>query len=163
QLAGHVGEMELLLEVSQAVSGTIDLPEQLDSLGREMCRRLGVNEFSVMLIDDATHELVIEAAAGEEGTKARGMRFHLGEGIAGEAAARGDTIYVADVQKDPRYLPLKGRRGRGALLAVPLRSKGRVLGVMNLKRPRPDSFTMQEVRLAEAIGAQAALSIANAR
>ena len=38
-----------------------------------------------------------------------------------------------------------------------------MLGVMNLKRPRPDSFTMQEVRLAEAIGAQAALSIANAR
>src|SRR5205823_4920399 len=124
QLAAHIGEMELLLEVSQAVSGTIDLPEQLDSLGREMCRRLGVNEFSVMLIDDATHELVIESAAGEAAAKARGARLHLGEGIAGAAAANGDTIYVPDVQKDPRYLPSQGRRGRGALLAVPLRSKG---------------------------------------
>src|SRR5205823_12448369 len=123
----------------------------------------GVNEFSVMLIDDATHELVIESAAGDAAAKARGARLHLGEGIAGAAAANGDTIYVPDVQKDPRYLPSQGRRGRGALLAVPLRSKGRVLGVMNLKRVRTDSFTAREMRLAEAVAAQAALSIANAR
>ncbi len=38
-----------------------------------------------------------------------------------------------------------------------------MLGVMNLNRPRVDSFTRQEVRLAEAIAAQAALSIAGAR
>jgi len=39
-------EMELLLEVSKAVSGTLDLPEQLETLGRHVCDRLGISEFS---------------------------------------------------------------------------------------------------------------------
>jgi diguanylate cyclase (GGDEF)-like protein len=164
QLEAHIGEMELLLEVSKAVSGTIDLPEQLETLGKQVCARLAVNDFSVMLVDDVTHQLVIEAAAGEHASQARGARFHLGEGVAGEAAAQGHTIYVRDVEKDPRYVALPGRkRAPGALLAVPLRSKGRALGVMNLSRPRTDSFSAQEIRLAEAIGSQAALSIAGAR
>src|SRR5258708_32662600 len=34
---------------------------------------------------------------------------------------------------------------------------------MNLNRPRPDSFSKKEIRLAETIAAQAALAIANAR
>jgi diguanylate cyclase (GGDEF)-like protein len=164
QLEAHIGEMELLLEVSKAISSTIDLPEQLQTLGKQVCARLGVIEFSVMLLDESTHELVIEATAGQATSRSRGARFHLGEGIAGEAAAKGQTIYVPDVEKDPRFLPLPNRRRTpGALLAIPLRNKGRVLGVMNLDRPRPDSFTKQEIRLAEAIAAQAALSIAGAR
>ncbi|TMA45969.1 MAG: diguanylate cyclase [Deltaproteobacteria bacterium] len=149
RLGAHVGEMELLLEVSNAISGTLDLPELLATLGRQVCARFGVSEFSVMLLDDATDQLVVEAVAGDAPRNARGMHFHLGEGITGEVAARGQTVYVKDVAKDPR--------------SAPLRSKGRILGVMNLNRPREDDFSAQEIRLAEAIGAQAALAIANAR
>src|SRR5205807_5787844 len=88
QLEAHIGEMELLLEVSKAVSGTLDLPEQLEELGNQICARFGLVEFSVMLIDDASHQLVIEAIAGEADRSSRGQRFHLGEGIAGEVAAK---------------------------------------------------------------------------
>jgi len=89
----------------------------------------------------------------------RGQRFHLGEGIAGEAAAKGQTIYVSDVARDPRYVRRRGlRRPSGALLCVPLRSKGRVLGVMNFIRARPYAFDEQEIRLAEAIAANSAPS-----
>jgi diguanylate cyclase (GGDEF)-like protein len=164
RLEAHVGEMELLLETSKAVSGTLDLPEQLGTLGRNVCERFGITEFSVMLVDDNTHQLVIEALAGSAPRNARGMRFHLGEGISGETAARGETLYVPDVAREPRYLHYKGQsRSVGSFLSVPLRTKGRILGVMNFNRPRPDAFSPQEIRLAEAIAVQAALAIANAR
>src|SRR5436190_355227 len=81
RLEAHVGEMELLLEVSKAVSGTLDLPEQLETLGHHVCTRFGITEFSVMLVDEVTHQLVIEAVAGTAPRNARGMRFHLGEGV----------------------------------------------------------------------------------
>jgi len=163
RLEAHVVEMELLLEVSKAVSGTLDLPELLETLGRHVCDRLRISEFSVMLIDDSTDQLVVEAVAGTA-PRARGTRFHLGEGVSGAAAARGETLYVPDVGKDPRYLHYKSEtRSIGSFLSVPLRTKGRVVGVMNFNRPQVDAFTVQEVRLAEAIAAQAALAIANAR
>src|SRR5258708_24945095 len=93
QLAEHVREMELLLEVSKAVSGTLDLPEQLQELGKQVCARLSISEFSVMLLDETTHQLVIEAVAGEVPAAARGMRLPLRPGVTGEAAARGPTLY----------------------------------------------------------------------
>ena len=164
QLEARIGEMELLQEVSKAVSGTLDLPEQLEQLGRQICARLAVDEFSVMLIDEATHHLVIEAVAGNMPPSMRGMRFHLGEGIAGEVAAHAQTISVPDIEKDDRYLHFKGQhKGKGSFVAVPLRAKGRVLGVMNLSRPATFAFSPQEVRLAEAVAAQASLAISNAR
>src|SRR6185369_3550714 len=164
RLAAHVDDMELLLEVSNAISGTLDLPELLQTLGRLACTRFGVSEFSVMLIDDATHQLVIEAVGGAAPRNVRGIRFHLGEGVAGEVAARGETIFVGDVSRDPRYLQdRRHARTTGSFLSVPLKSKGRVLGVMNFNRPGIEAFSSQEIRLAEAIAAQAALAIANAR
>jgi diguanylate cyclase (GGDEF)-like protein len=164
RLAAHVGEMELLLDVSNAISRTLDLPELLQTLGRLVCDRFGVSEFSVMLIDDATHQLVVEAVAGAAPRNIRGMRFHLGEGVAGEVAARGQTISVGDVSRDPRYLQdRRHARTSGSFLAVPLKSKGRILGVMNFNRPGLEAFSPQEIRLAEAIAAQGALAIANAR
>src|SRR5882672_8123568 len=144
RLEAHVGEMELLLDVSNSVSGTLDLPEQLGMLGRQVCDRFGISEFSVMLSDETTHQLVIEAVAGTVPRNARGMRFHLGEGISGEAASRGETIYVPDVAREPRYLHYKGQsRSVGSFLSVPLRTKGRMFGVMNFNRPRVDAFNSQ--------------------
>ncbi len=164
QLEAHIGEMELLLEVAKALSGSLDLPEQLETLGRQICARMATDDFSVLLVDEGTHQLVVEAVAGKAPAGARGMRFHLGEGITGEVAAQGKTIYVPDVEQDARFLHYKSaRRQAGSFLAVPLRAKGRMLGVMNLSRVRVDAFTPQEIRLTEALAAQAALSIANAR
>ena len=163
-LAAHAAEMELLLEVSKAVSGTLDLPELLQELGKQVCARLRIAEFSVLLLDEGSHHLVVEAVAGEVPKTARGTRFHIGEGIAGEVAAKGETLYAPDVARDPRYLHYKGHaRTVGSFLAVPLRSKGRIVGVMTLNRRQVDAFSAQEMRLAEAIAAQAALAIANAR
>ena len=163
-LAAHVNEMELLLAVAASLSGTLDLPQQLQELGHRVCEGFGIDEFSVMLIDEASQQLVIEAVAGMAPVGMRGMRFHIGEGITGRAAARGETIYVRDVERDPNYLHYKGQRyNTGSFLAVPLRAKGSVAGIMNLNRPKVDGFSSQEIRLAEAIAAQAALAITNAR
>jgi len=163
-LGERAREMELVLEVARSLSGTLDLREQLEELGRHTCVQLGVDEFSVLLVDEATQQLVIEAVAGNAPTSARGMRFSTGEGVVGDAAARGETIYVPDVEKDSRYLHYKGhKRSVGSFLAVPLRAKGRVVGVMNLNRPEKAAFQEQEIRIAEAIAAQAGLAIQNAR
>ncbi|GAC1345598.1 MAG: hypothetical protein NVSMB23_21950 [Myxococcales bacterium] len=164
RMAAHVREMELLLGVAASLSGTLDLPQQLADLGRKVCEGFDIADLSVMLIDDATQQLVVEAVAGEAPAGARGMRFQIGEGVAGQAAARGETIYVPDVSQDPRYLHYKGsRQNTGSFVAVPLRVKGRVVGILSLNRPRAGAFTPQEIRLAEAIASQAALAITNAR
>jgi nitrate/nitrite-specific signal transduction histidine kinase len=164
QLAAQKAETELLLEVSRTLSGALDLSGQLEALGREVCARLGLSQLSVMLLDDATHELYVEALAGEFRKEARGLRLRLGEGVAGEAAEGGKTLYVPDVTRESRFQNGDaGRQPRGSFLAIALRSKGNVLGVMTFSRAHAGGFTPRDIRLAEAVAAQAALSISNAR
>src|SRR5256886_16804098 len=67
RLAAHVREMELVLDVSKALSGTLDLPQQLEQLGRLVCAALRVDEFCALLLDETTHQLVVEAAPGPGG------------------------------------------------------------------------------------------------
>src|SRR5207302_3219747 len=164
RLAAHVREMELLLDVSKALSGTLDLPEQLEQLGRLVCAALRVDEFCALLLDETTHQLVVEAVAGQGLAAARGMRFRLGEGVSGAAAAQGKTMYVPDVQRDRHYLHYKGlRKTTGSFLCVPLRAKGRIVGVMNLNRPAVDGLSPQEIRLAAVVFARAGWALAAAR
>ncbi|HEY2029533.1 MAG TPA: diguanylate cyclase [Myxococcales bacterium] len=160
KLAGHVAEMELLLQISKDLGGTMDLPEQLEILGEQLCERFRVSQFSLMLIDEQSGQLVVEAVAGEVPQAVRGTRVALGEGIAGGAAKSGQGVYVPDLQQEP-HTGLFSERG--SLLCLPLLARGHVLGVLNLTRPVANGFTPQEIRLAEAVASQAALSIANAR
>jgi diguanylate cyclase (GGDEF)-like protein len=164
QLEAHVIEMELLLEISRALGGTIDLPEQIEILGEQFCARFRVTQFSLMLYDEATQELVVEATAGDFPANLRGMRFVPGQGVSSETARTGKRVYVTDIEQDPRYQHTNSaKKDRGSMVSLPLIARGHVLGVLNLTRPIPNAFSPQEIRLAEAVAGQAALSIANAR
>jgi diguanylate cyclase (GGDEF)-like protein len=164
QLEAHVAEMELLLEISKALGRTIDLPEQLEVLGDQLCTRFGLRSFALLLLDEETRELVIEAVAGGLPPTLRGTRIALDHGVSGETASTAARVYVPDIEAEARYIhPDSERKDRGSMLSLPLLARGRVLGVLNLTRPAVNGFTPQEIRLAEAIAGQASLSIANAR
>ena len=164
KLEVYLRELELLVQVAKALGGTLDLPEQLAQLGQLVRGGLAVGECSLLLLDDATSELAVEAVVGDSPNAVRGARFRIGEGITGQVAARGETIYVPDVEADERFLQAKGSgHVTGSFVGVPLRAKGKLVGVMNLYRAKVGQFTPGELRLAEAIAAQAGLAIGNAR
>ena len=54
-------------------------------------------------------------------------------------------------------------RGETSVLAVPLLSRGRLIGVMTLHETAARTYTPQELSLAKALGEQAAVALANAQ
>ena len=159
-LEAHVAEMELLLEVSKGLSASMGTVTGLEAVGQQLCARMGVDGVSVLRLDEEKRELVVAAVAGSVPPGARYKRFQLGEGISGEAAAKGVTLYVPDVEQDPRYLHYKGvGHDVGSFVAVPLRWRGAVIGCLDVHRRATSAFTPKELRLTEAIAAQAALLV----
>ncbi len=82
-------------------------------------------------------------------------------------ARRASRCSLEDAPADPRFSPrfddAAGRR-TGSVLAVPLRSKGRVLGVMELAEPaQGQPFDPDDLRTLEALADYAAIAIDNAR
>jgi GAF domain-containing protein len=67
-------------------------------------------------------------------------RFPISQGLAGAALEAKQSIMVADVHKDPRYLPTFG--STQSEIVVPIASEsGKVIGLIDVESEKLDAFT----------------------
>ena len=103
--------LSTLLEVSQALSGTLNLKAAMQRVLQTLIRHHSVVRGMVTLLRDG--ELHVEAAEGFE-DRARALRFRVGEGITGKVVESGKPIVVPRVSKEPSFLNLAPRRPENA-------------------------------------------------
>ena len=101
--AGEIRKLSTLLEASQALSSTLDLKEGLQRVLEILGRHHGAVRSTVVLIDEQSGDVQVEAASGAV-TRARRVRYQVGEGITGEVMATGKPIVVPRVSREPRFL-----------------------------------------------------------
>jgi Nif-specific regulatory protein len=99
--------LSTLLEVSQALSGTLNLKAALQRVLGTLIRHHSVERGMVTLLKDS--ELHVEAVEGFE-DRARTLRLAVGEGITGKVVESGKPIVVPRVSKEPQFLNLAQRR-----------------------------------------------------
>jgi GAF domain-containing protein len=119
---------------------------------------------SVLLLDEASDELVFAAVVGEGEDTLLGRRFPAGNGIAGWVLGTRQPLVLADVTTDPRFsadtAQSTGYVPKG-IMAVPLLHGEEALGVLEvLDRPADARFRMEEVDLLGLFGIQAAAALA---
>ncbi|MBM3820245.1 MAG: GAF domain-containing protein [Acidimicrobiia bacterium] len=103
--------LSTLLEISQALSGTLNLKAAMQRVLVILMRHHGVVRGMVTLLREG--ELLVEAAEGFD-DRARTVRYKAGEGITGKVVASGKPIVVPRVSKEPEFLNRAGRRGDGS-------------------------------------------------
>jgi len=101
---------------------------------------------------------------------ARGdVTIAAGTGVVGQATDRGQPVSVPDVLADPAIrMPEQYRRGLEltgirALLGVPLRVKGEIIGSLMIADKLGRVFTTTDISILEVFADQAALALENAR
>src|ERR671918_1392987 len=99
--------LSTLLEVSQALSGTLNLKAAMQRVLGILMRHHGVVRGMVTLLREG--ELLVEAAEGFE-DRARSVRYKVGEGITGKVVESGKPIVVPRVSKEPAFLNIAPRR-----------------------------------------------------
>ena len=99
--------LSTLLEISQALSGTLNLKSSLQRVLVTLIRHHSVVRGMITLLRE--NELQVEAAEGFE-DRARVVRFTLGEGITGKVVESGRPIVVPRVSREPAFLNLAPRR-----------------------------------------------------
>ena len=116
---------------------------------------------SILLLDEATNELVFEAVVGEGEESLLGQRFPAGTGVAGWVLATRTPLVIEDVGADPRFAKDvaedTGYVPQG-LMAVPLLHDERALGVLEVL-DRQSHFTLQEMELLGLFASQAAIAL----
>ncbi len=111
-------------------------------------------------------ELVLRASKNPHPEIIDRLKLKLGEGITGWVAEHREPAAVPrNAMKDPRFkffndLP---EDRFAAFLSVPLMSRGRLVGVINLQNRSPHNYTKREISMISTVGTMAGAEIEMAR
>ena len=158
-------ELAAFLEASRAANEPTDLPRRLDTILASAIGLLGGDEGSIQLLDETGGILEIAAASGIPDELIRSERVPVGHGISGHVAATGQPLLLpsaVDVQRFVGFVE-KERQIHGAV-CVPLRARGRTIGVLNVDIMQPGRrFNEHDLRTATLFAENAALAIQNSK
>src|SRR5918993_5486644 len=126
--------LSTLLEVSQALSGTLNLKASLQRVLSILARHHGAIRGMVTVLRDG--ELQVEAAEGFE-DRARSVRYRVGEGITGKVVESGKPIVVPRVSREPALLNRAARRGEAgkqelSFICVPVLQSRVTIGALGV-------------------------------
>ena len=133
----HDSELATLVDITQALSGTLHLNAAMTRVLELLAERLGCVRSQIALLHD--RHLVIEAAH-RYGPRALGTRYALGEGIVGSVADSGRPVVVARISREPGFLRRAARRPELprqdlTFICVPLLLNRRAIGTLAVDLP----------------------------
>jgi signal transduction histidine kinase len=152
-----------LQALTDAALAHLELDAVLSTLLVRTREVLSVDTCAVLMLDEATNELVARAAVGIEEEVEQGVRIPVGGGFAGRVAATKEPVILDDVDHADVLNPILRQKGIKSMLGVPLLVGSRVIGVLHVGTLVPRTFEEDDVELLQFVGDRAAIAIDHAR
>ncbi|HKP12128.1 MAG TPA: sigma 54-interacting transcriptional regulator [Blastocatellia bacterium] len=159
----EIKKLSTLLEVSQALSGTLNLKAALHRVLEILEQQHGMIRSAVMFLNEENNELTIEAANGITADGQR-QRYRLGEGIMGRVVESGKPVVVPQVSREPLFLhraaPRRDlSRQELSFIAVPITLNRKAVGAIGVdlkfKKDRDFDRAVRFLRVIASMIAQA--------
>ncbi len=119
---------------------------------------------SILLVDG--NELEFKIVKGGKADELLGRRITAETGVGGWVVRHGSPLYIHDVSKDDRFDAhvddATGFRTK-SILAVPLISKGRTIGVIELLNKKSGKYSGKDIDLVSYLADQTAISLERAK
>src|SRR6266849_4372930 len=140
--ASESRRLSTLLDVSQALSGTLNMRSALHRVLEILAKHHGAVRSMVTLLQDNC-ALQVEASDGLD-AQAHAVRYRIGEGIIGRVVESGKPIVIPRVSKEPTFLNRASKRPELpreelSFIAVPILVNRRAMGALGVDlRFKPD-------------------------
>lgn len=149
-----------LVELGRTISASLDLDQLFTTTMKRVAETTGVESYALFMLDETTGKLVTRtlSGAGTEGLQDRA--FTLGEGLAGRVHQnRSPETHSASASFPWPDVPSHVR----SVVALPLVSSDRTLGVLLLYSPAPNAFSDRQTAYFSAVAKQIAIALENAQ
>ena len=159
-----IDDLLVFHQLARSLTSSFDLDAILRTILVHMERFIEAEMWTLLMLDEGRQELYYALAAGGEEAVLRDLRVKVGEGVAGWVVQHGETLIVPEAENDPRLNeahPAKARNVR-SVIAMPLRGRKGVQGVIEILNPRPDQLTDYTIAFLHILADHAAIAIENA-
>jgi len=155
-------QSQIFLDLSVSMSSSLDVKKILQAMTRELVKALRIKAASVRLLDEEKLTVKLVASFGLSEKYLNKGPILADKNIA--RALKGETIYIRDVLSDPgvQYRKEKKEEGIVSMLYVPIKSRDKIIGVLNIYSSWAREFTEDEIMLVTALAFQGGLAISNA-
>mgnify|MGYP001082687428 CR=1 FL=1 len=157
-------QFQVISEVGRRMTTILAVDELLGEIVRLIKETLGYYLVGIALVEG--DELIFKAGAGGIWELPRFQPPHLKvgqEGITGWVARSGEPLLVPDVSQESRYYSLPQASEIQSELAVPLKTKEAVIGVLHVQSDHLNAFDESDLAVLQSLAHQAAIAIENAR
>lgn len=157
--------MEALAGLARTMAEDNYLDRILQTISEMMAETLDAPVCSIMLVDEDRRELVISAARCSSPEYLHKMPLKIEDSLIGRVVREGRPIMIPNVveEKQYRYPELARKTGLASLLSVPLITREKVIGTINIYSREVRPFSEDEMGFVNVVAGQAAIAIENAR
>jgi GAF domain-containing protein/HAMP domain-containing protein len=166
QMGYRATQLQTLSEVARSITSVTDLEQLLFSVTRLTSDRFNFYHVGIFLCDENSEYAVLRAANSEGGKRmlARQHRLKIGQtGIVGHVAGSGEPRIATDVGNDAAFFNNPDLPETRSEMALPLKSGGSVIGVIDVQSTFENAFSEDDVRLFSALADQVSIAIDNNR
>jgi two-component system, NtrC family, sensor histidine kinase KinB len=150
--------MSALAESSLAITTALGTEDILQRVLKQVHQALDVEAVSLALISADGKMIEIKEATGPVASEVRGLKLKIGQGIVGQVARTGKAAIIPDTTKDPHF-NARVDKNTGfqtrAIACAPIRSRGKVIGVLEAINPINSQFPPDTRMLLDGIGSLA--------
>ncbi len=153
-----------LYEISKAILSTVEYDRLLKISINLTMKVLKSDDASLMLFNEekklylaaASYDITVETDKKE--------KLDAGERIAGWVVKeRKPLLLIGELNNDPRFKDIKGRKEIKSSMVIPLIGKDEVMGALNINRIKDEEpFTENDLRKAGIFASQIAIAVENA-
>lgn len=151
-------------EVSRAASSVLESEELIQKVVDLIRQRFDLYYVGLFLKDRTNEWALLHAGTGEAGQRmvSRGHRIKIGEGMVGWSIASGEMRVALEVGGDTVQLATSELPETRSEAAIPLRSRGVVLGALSVQSEKPGAFDQMILDILQSMADQVAVALDNA-
>ena len=157
------------IEIANLINSELSIGKLLSNVMEATKNAFNADAASLLLLDEKTGDLTFQIALSDVGDDIRELyRLKKGQGIGGLVAQTGKPLNLADAYDHPMFsrdYDEKTHYRTKAMLCVPLKIRGKIIGVIQVinKLVQPFLFTDDELEMLTTIAGSAAVAIDTAK
>ena len=159
-------DLTVFHQLSRSLNSSFDLDTILRTILDQMERIIAADMWTLLMLDESRGELYYAIASEDSEGALRDVRVKPGEGVAGWVVEHGETLIVPESEEeDPRLQQALAadKRMVRSLIAMPLRGRKGVQGVIEILNPRASQMSDYTIAFLHILCDHAAIAIENAR